>query len=125
LFIIDAKTKDILCVLVSNGRTHDFKMLKDSKIHISETIKILADLGFLGINKIHENSEIPHKSSKNKKITKEQKQQNKVLARQRIVIEHVNRLMKIFLILKYPYRNKQKRFGLRVNLLAAIYNQNH
>jgi hypothetical protein len=125
LFIIDAKTKDILCVLVSNGKTHDFKMLKDSKIHISETIKILADLGFLGINKIHENSEIPHKSSKNKKITKEQKQQNKVLARQRIVIEHVNRLMKIFLILKYPYRNKQKRFGLRVNLLAAIYNQNH
>lgn len=125
MFIIDAKTKDILCVLVSNGRTHDFKMLKDSKIHISETIKILADLGFLGINKIHENSEIPHKSSKNKKITKEQKQQNKVLARQRIVIEHVNRLMKIFLILKYPYRNKQKRFGLRVNLLAAIYNQNH
>lgn len=125
MFIIDAKTKDILCVLVSNGKTHDFKMLKDSKIHISETIKILADLGFLGINKIHENSEIPHKSSKNKKITKEQKQQNKVLARQRIVIEHVNRLMKIFLILKYPYRNKQKRFGLRVNLLAAIYNQNH
>jgi hypothetical protein len=125
LFIIDAKTKDILCVLVSNGKTHDFKMLKDSKIHISETIKILADLGFLGINKIHQNSEIPHKSSKNKKITKEQKKQNKILARQRIVIEHVNRLMKIFLILKYPYRNKQKRFGLRVNLLAAIYNQNH
>jgi Transposase DDE domain len=125
LFIIDAKTKDILCVLVSNGKTHDFKMLKDSKIHISETIKILADLGFLGINKIHENSEIPHKNSKNKTITKEQKQQNKLLARQRIAIEHVNRFMKIFLILKYPYRNKQKRFGLRVNLLAAIYNQNH
>jgi hypothetical protein len=100
-------------------------MLKDSKIHISETIKILADLGFLGIHKIHKNAEIPHKNSKKKKITKEQKQQNKTLARQRIVIEHVNRLMKIFLILKYPYRNKQKRFGLRVNLLAAIYNQNH
>lgn len=125
MFIIDAKTKDILCVLVSNGKTHDFKMLKNSKIHISETIKILADLGFLGINKIHENSVIPHKNTKNNKITKEQKQQNKVLARQRIVIEHVNRFMKIFLILKYPYRNKQKRFGLRVNLLAAIYNQNH
>jgi hypothetical protein len=125
LFIIDAKTKDILCVLVSNGKTHDFKMLKDSKIHISETIKILADLGFLGINKIHENAVIPHKNTKNNKITKEQKLQNKILARQRIVIEHVNRLMKIFLILKYPYRNKQKRFGLRVNLLAAIYNQNH
>lgn len=110
--------------MVASGRTHDFKMMKDSKIHISETIQILADLGFLGINKIHSNSIIPHKSSKNNKITKEQKHENKALARQRIAVEHVNRLMKIFLILKNPYRNKQKRFGLRVNLIAAVYNMN-
>lgn len=100
-------------------------MLKESRIKVSESVKILADLGFLGILKLHPNSEIPHKGSKNKKLTKEQKQENKVLSRQRIVIEHVNRMMKIFLILKYPYRNKQKRFGLRVNLLAGIYNKNN
>ena len=110
--------------MVASGRTHDFKMLKNSKIHINSATKILADLGFLGIHKIHLNSEIPHKGSKNHKLTKEQKIENRALARQRISIEHVNRLMKIFLILKYPYRNKQKRFGLRVNLLAAIYNKN-
>lgn len=124
MFIICASTKQILCVLIANGSTHDFKMLKDSKIHINETIQILADLGFLGIKKVHKNSVIPYKNSKKHKITKQQKQENKIIARQRIVIEHVNRLMKIFLILKYPYRNKQKRFGLRVHLLAAIYNQN-
>lgn len=99
-------------------------MLKNSKLHIAESTKILGDLGFLGIHKIHLNSTIPHKNSKNKKLSKEQKAENKALARERIVIEHVNRMMKIFLILKYPYRNKQKRFGLRVNLLAAIYNKN-
>jgi hypothetical protein len=111
--------------LVANGSTHDFKMLKNSKIHINETIEILADLGFLGIKKIHQNSTIPHKNSKKKKLTKQQKKENKALSSQRIVIEHVNRFMKIFLILKYPYRNKQKRFGLRVNLIAAVYNQNN
>jgi IS5 family transposase len=99
-------------------------MFKNSKLRISESIKILADSGFLGIHKIHINSEIPHKNSKHHKLTKEQKKENKQLAKQRISIEHVNRMMKIFLILKYPYRNKQKRFGLRVNLLAAIYNKN-
>lgn len=99
-------------------------MLKNTKLHINETIKLLADLGFLGVKKIHLNSEIPHKNSKKHPLTKEQKRQNKELARQRISIEHVNRMMKIFLILKYPYRNKQKRFGLRVNLIAAIYNLN-
>jgi IS5 family transposase len=110
--------------LVANGSVHDFKMLKNSKIHIDEIIKVLADSGFQGIHKIHANSEIPHKNTKKKKLTKEQKQENRKLARERIVVEHVNRMMKIFLILKYPYRNKQKRFGLRVNLLAGIYNRN-
>ena len=99
-------------------------MFKDSDLRITEAIKLLADLGFLGIKKIHQNSEIPHKSSKKHPISKEQKRENRQLAKQRICIEHVNRLMKIFLILKYPYRNKQKRFGLRVNLIAAIYNLN-
>jgi IS5 family transposase len=99
-------------------------MFKNMGLHISESIKVLADLGFLGIYKIHENSVIPHKSSKNKPLTKEQKKQNRELASRRIPIEHTNRMMKIFNILKYPYRNKQKRFGLRVNLLAAIYNKN-
>ena len=48
LFIIDARTKGILCVVVANGKTHDFKMLKDSRIKVCEGIKILADLGFWG-----------------------------------------------------------------------------
>lgn len=93
-------------------------------LQIDESIKVLADLGFLGITKIHKNSQIPHKSSKKKPLTKQQKRENKELASQRIPIEHTNCMMKIFNILKYPYRNKQKKFGLRVHLLAAIYNEN-
>ena len=99
-------------------------MLKNMGLRISESIKVLADLGFLGITKIHPNSEIPHKSSKNKPLSKEQKRENKKLASQRISIEHTNCMIKIFNIIKCQYRNKQKRFGLRVSLLAAIYNKN-
>lgn len=93
-------------------------------LDINIKTKVLADLGFLGIDKIHENSEIPHKNTKKKPINKTQKKENKALAKERVPIEHVNRLLKIFNILKYPYRNKQKRFGLRAHLLAAIYNLN-
>jgi hypothetical protein len=121
---VDAKTKQILCAFVANGKVHDFKMLKKSKIHIHKTITLLADSGFQGVHKLHLNAEIPHKRTKNQPLTKVQKRENKLLARKRIWIEHVNRMMKIFLILKYPYRNKQKRFSLRVHLLAGIYNQN-
>lgn len=99
-------------------------MLKDGKIHVREDTKILADSGFSGIHKLHKNSEIPHKSTRYNKITKEQKKENRKLAVQRIAVEHINRMVKIFLILKNQYRNKQKRFGLRVNLIAAICNKN-
>ncbi|MEH2051373.1 MAG: IS5/IS1182 family transposase, partial [Nostoc sp.] len=37
-------------------------------------------------------------------------------------IEHINRRLKIFKILGDRYRNRRRRYGLRCNLLAAIYN---
>lgn len=39
-----------------------------------------------------------------------------------MVVEHVNRRLKIWRILAEHYRNRRKRFGLRFNLLAGLYN---
>lgn len=44
------------------------------------------------------------------------------LSRKRILIENIIRRLKIFHILSERYRNRRKRFGLRFNLIAAIYN---
>ncbi len=93
-------------------------------LHLHSNIKLLADLGFLGVTKIHKNSLIPHKNSKNKPLTAAQKKENSTLAKDRIPIEHTNCMMKIFKIIGSVYRNKQKQFNLRINLLAAIYNKN-
>ncbi len=41
------------------GRTHDFKLFKNSKINLPKIIKMLADKGYQGIVKIHENSATP------------------------------------------------------------------
>lgn len=109
---------------VADGKTHDFKMFKDMGLKVDTATTILADLGFLGINKLHKNSQIPHKSSKKKPIDNKQKAENRDLAKRRIPIEHVNRSLKIFKILQYPYRSRQERFALRVHLMAAIYNLN-
>jgi len=51
-----------------------------------------------------------------------QRQENRTLASERIIIEHVNRRLKIFRILSERYRNRRRRFGLRFNLIAGIYN---
>ena len=67
-------------------------------------------------------SETPIKKKKGKKLTKEEKQYNRQLNKIRIIVEHINRRLKIFKILSYPYRNRGRRFGLRANLIAGIYN---
>ena len=47
---------------------------------------------------------------------------NRELARQRIFCEHVIGRLKIFHILSDRYRNRRKRFDLRFNLIASLYN---
>ena len=55
-------------------------------------------------------------------MTKEEKAANRQLARERIVAEHIIGSLKVFRILSERYRNRRRRFGLRFNLIAAIYN---
>ena len=38
------------------------------------------------------------------------------------MVEHIIRSVEIFRILAERYRNRRKRFGLRFNLIAALYN---
>jgi hypothetical protein len=47
---------------------------------------------------------------------------NQELAGERIGIEHVNHRFKIFRILAERYHNRRRRYGLRCNLIAALYN---
>jgi hypothetical protein len=84
--------------------------------------KILADLGYTGIDKICPNSEIPNKRTKNNPLTKGEKKENHKLSSKRIIIEQINAKIKVFKITKYPYRNRRKRFGLRMNLICGIIN---
>ena len=89
---------------------------------MAEPIRILADAGYQGLAELHENCQMPFKKSKHHPLTKRQKQKNRNLARKRILIEHIFRKLKVFRILGERYRNRRKRFGLRFNLIAAIYN---
>lgn len=82
----------------------------------------LADKGYQGIAKIHANSRTPTKKPRGGKISAEDKLLNQQLAQLRVVVEHIHRTLKIFKILSERYRNRRKRFGLRFNLIAGLYN---
>ena len=116
------QSRKIICLAHNKGRVHDFKLLKRSEVKFHKLLKVIGDKGYQGIAKIHRLSETPIKRPRGKKLTKEQKKYNRELNRLRIGIEHINRRLKIFKILSYPYRNRNRRFGLRSNLIAGIYN---
>jgi hypothetical protein len=120
--VADQKSEQVICVRCEKGRVHDFRLGQESKIGLNKEIEILGDKGYQGIQKIHQNSQIPHKKKKKEKLSKEQKKANRQLSQRRIVIEHIHRRLKIFRILLSRYRNRRRRFGLRLNLIAGIYN---
>lgn len=120
--VTEKKSKKVICTSFSNGRKHDFRMFRESKIAILPQTKILADSGYRGMQKIHKNVELPHRRSKKNPLSKEKKAENRSLSIRRVVVENVIGLLKRFKIISDRYRNRRKRFGLRFNLIASIHN---
>jgi len=61
--------------------------------------------------------------SKHHPLSKTDKAYNRMLSSYRITVENILRCLKVFRILSERYRNRRKRYGLRFNLLAALYNR--
>jgi hypothetical protein len=97
-------------------------LFKESKTHIHPSTRLLTDTGYQGIQKIHEKSELPKKKKRNKTLPKEEKKNNRQLSGERALNENVIAVLKRFKIISDRYRNRRRRFGLRFNLIAAIYN---
>lgn len=120
--VINKKTKEVICTFYGRGTKHDFALLKESKLTLNEALELLADSGYQGLQKLHENSQTPKKKPRKGKLTKEEKLANQELSRHRVIVENVIRSLKIFRILSERYRNRRKRFSLRFNLIAGLYN---
>lgn len=74
------------------------------------------------LQEVYSSSCAPTKKPRQAKLDKVERQHNRLLARLRVIAEHVNRRLKIFRILAERYRNRRRRFGIIVNLIAAIIN---
>jgi IS5 family transposase len=121
--VIDAKTKEIISLHIEKGSCHDFNLYKKTKLRIHPKIKQKLDSGYQGAQKMHLNTDLPKKKSKNHPLSKTDKQSNRKLAQERVYIEHTNCQCKVFKLLKNHYRS-HSRFGLRATLIATFVNAN-
>lgn len=111
-----------MCTNYAKGKRHDFRLYKESKVKAKLNTNIKVDSGYQGLQKLHANSNLPIKRTKKNPLTKEDKKKNSQLASDRVLNENVIGMLKRFKVISERYRNRRKRFGLRFNLIAGVYN---
>ena len=120
--MIEKRSKRIICTEFSEGKTHDFKLFQKSKFKINRKATLEVDLGYRGIEKLCNLVRIPKKRSKLHPLTESDKKYNLKVSKSRVVVEHIIRRLKRFKIVAEKYRNRRKRYSLRMNLICGIYN---
>jgi transposase len=83
---------------------------------------VRGDSGYQGIAHLHGNSETPKKKPKGGELTDGEKAQNRRISRERMPVENVAAKVKVFKILANRYRNRRKRYTLRMSLICGIIN---
>jgi hypothetical protein len=129
--VISTVDKAILFVgRTFTGRNHDYKMLKEElppELDWFSELKVLVDLGYLGILSDYEGDKIvlpfkkPRKSKKNPdpQLTDEQKAANRVLSQARIFVENAIGGIKRYNILVQAFRNRKINFQDDVIAVSA------
>ena len=113
---------EILHLDIQIDYCHDMKLFRKSRRDLSKAREILADSGYQGLMKLYSQAKTPIKSSKLHPLTDEDKAYNRALSSRRIKVENVFAKVKVFKIFSTTYRNRKRRFGLRMNLVAGIIN---
>jgi hypothetical protein len=79
--VVDKKKKSIVCTSFCNGKKHDFRLFKESKVRFQAATKTLVDSGYQGIQKMQANSKLPKKKTKKCPLTKADKIENQQISR--------------------------------------------
>ena len=120
--IFNPRLKKIVSIQIERGRKNDLTIARKHVKELPTYPCVMADLAYKGFHQTKSKLLIPIKKTKNISLPKIAKQINKEISRRRIAIEHINCQLKHFRILTERYRNRRKRFGLRVNLITGILN---
>jgi hypothetical protein len=109
-FIILPSGKDIVDVVVGKpGPVSDIKLCREQLSKFQPEQTLIGDKAYVGSDQIRTPTKKPPKGE----LTKEQKEANKILSQDRIFVEHVIRILKIF-------RIAQERFRLRKNRYKSV-----
>jgi hypothetical protein len=114
-----------VCAHAGRSPGPDLTLFKTSGVRLPSSVVggCLADSGYAGLQHLVPGARLPERKPRKGELTAEQKLANKEQRRERVGIEHAIRRVKVFRILSGRYRSARKRYGLRLNLIAALCNK--
>ena len=117
----DGDGQILLFSIAYDGKDHDKGILNRENWaeHIPDEVLIQGDAGFDGLQRDYVNVEVSHKKPKGGELTAEQKEENRALAKERVVVEHAFSGVKRYRIASDVYRNRIEDFDDRSMFTAA------
>lgn len=115
------------------GSTHDYALFKRSHPYLPNKVRQGFDLGYLGVKEDFPglNCVLPIKKKnpghgkvgvRAPELSVEQKDFNKELSSERVVVEHTNSWVKKFLIWGGEFRNRAKRYDVMTDIVSGLVN---
>ena len=100
------------------------ELMKDISTPNDDRIMIWVDKGYQGIGKDFPGSDImiPHKRTKNRKLTTEQKQHNHIVNRTRVLVEHTIGRLKRHDKISDPYDGTLKEYNDDFDIISGLVN---
>lgn len=98
------------------GPSSDINLFRARQSEFAANQKFKGDKGYMGERQI----EPPHKKPKKQELTPEQKEENQQLSAQRIVVEHVIRLVKIFRVAQERFRLRPQNYELVILTVCGL-----
>lgn len=98
------------------GPSSDINLFRARQSEFTVNQKFKGDKGYMGERQIA----TPHKKQKKQELTPEQKEENQQLSAQRIIVEHVIRLVKIFRVAQERFRLRPQNYELVILTVCGL-----
>ena len=121
LVVSDEKRRILIMTPAKSGRRHDKRLAdKEHFVHvIPPTIAIWTDTGFKGMETKHPNVVMPKKATKHHPLTREEREDNRVISGIRVLSEHAIRGFKRFKAASDTLRNRIAEMDDLMNRVSA------
>lgn len=119
--VVANEKKEVLYLTpTKSGRRHDKRLLDKSGIeNLPSFVTAWVDTGFIGLTKIHPNTQIPKKHTKKRPLTYGEKEDNRIISSFRVAVEHAICGIKRLKATTDVYRNRKINFDDTLMLLST------